>query len=392
MRLKIRRLLSVMSLVCLLCAFTGCRSMGGIELKDRSIIQAIGIDKDGDQFKISLQAFSPQGEGGQTAIDISKSNAIVITGTGKTISEALVNAGLRQGKTIFFGHNRLVVLGEEMAKEGIEPIWSYFNADNYLRPNMYIIIAKGMTAEEIISAKISEGILSAENIENAIKRSIEQGNIVRARFLDLLTNRENRHGDLVMPVVQSWDQPGQSPASEGQGEQSSSSETSEESSQSESSESSQSSQSESSGKNTEPSGEQGAGSQNTQEGNSPEQLEFVKLGGSAVFKSDKLIGYLNDEETKGLTCLRNTLQQDTLIITTEEIEMMSTDLYTIRSKIYIGKDGDRIRIQVRVRGEIKIDEAVMKDDKKFTYDLIDTVEEEAESQIQSLCEMAMNKI
>ena len=279
-----------------------------------------------------------------------------------------------------------------MAKEGIEPIWSYFNADNYLRPNMYIIIAKGMTAEEIISAKISEGILSAENIENAIKRSIEQGNIVRARFLDLLTNRENRHGDLVMPVVQSWDQPGQSPASEGQGEQSSSSETSEESSQSESSESSQSSQSESSGKNTEPSGEQGAGSQNTQEGNSPEQLEFVKLGGSAVFKSDKLIGYLNDEETKGLTCLRNTLQQDTLIITTEEIEMMSTDLYTIRSKIYIGKDGDRIRIQVRVRGEIKIDEAVMKDDKKFTYDLIDTVEEEAESQIQSLCEMAMNKI
>ena len=95
-----RRILKLLLPCLLLCTLlTGC--MGGRELKDRIIVQAMGVDLTKDGYLISLQFFTPQGAGGISDLDISKANSTIFQAEGRTIGEAVEKAKAMQAKDIF---------------------------------------------------------------------------------------------------------------------------------------------------------------------------------------------------------------------------------------------------------------------------------------------------
>ena len=93
----------------LLLPLTGC--MHAIRLKDRAIVQAVGIDWKDERYQLTFQYFVPEGSGGQTAFDASKLNNNIIRSSGSTITEAVSQAGRDQGRQLFFGSNRIVEIG-----------------------------------------------------------------------------------------------------------------------------------------------------------------------------------------------------------------------------------------------------------------------------------------
>ena len=89
-KVKLNRFFVVLLALLSCLGFTGC--MQSIELSERALVQAIGIDKENGEYVVSIQYFSPENGGGQAMLDISKPNNYIVTSRGSTLMEAMAKA------------------------------------------------------------------------------------------------------------------------------------------------------------------------------------------------------------------------------------------------------------------------------------------------------------
>lgn len=195
--------LLLLPLLSLLFLFSGC--LPKQELKESSIVQAIGIDVGSEKsFAVTLQTYTPKSSGSGASISTSENNAGILMAEGDTISEAVHNAVLSGGKKLFTGYNRLIVVGRELATKGIQPIFSYFDRSTATRQNVDVLMSD-TTAKDIVSVDIKEGILAAEMIEKMLDDRTQNGFISNMPYYQLSKNMYLYHGAAVLPLIERID-------------------------------------------------------------------------------------------------------------------------------------------------------------------------------------------
>ncbi len=137
-----------------ICTLTGCETLNvsGIEIGKSNFIRAVGIDKAvSDNGNIRLTTISKK------KIPMEGSNpksgeeaSIVMNSEGKTVFEAVRNFHSFSNQDVFWGHNGLIIISEELAREDIMKYLDFFTRDHELRLNAKVIIVKGTTAETFI--------------------------------------------------------------------------------------------------------------------------------------------------------------------------------------------------------------------------------------------------
>ncbi|MDY4192278.1 MAG: Ger(x)C family spore germination protein [Oscillospiraceae bacterium] len=187
-----RRILCLAVSMLLLC---GC--MDTVQLNERAIVQAIGVDQRDGELLLSMQVFEPYG-GAEAAGG--KTSCRVVQVSGETMSEALQNAALKQGKEVFYGHNKLIVIGRGLAREGMEEVIRFFNTDRQSRPNVDMMMADGEAAD-IISAELGGSMLPVLTAQMMLENYKTSGGLIRARVRDLAETLENPSVDAFLPVV-----------------------------------------------------------------------------------------------------------------------------------------------------------------------------------------------
>ena len=120
---RVRKILLPIFLICIL--FSGCDFSSG-ELKNRLIVQAVGIDRKADGgVRVTLQTLNTQMTGnpnsGANPGDIVNSLSV----EGATIAEAISDAAKTVGKMPLLSQNRLLVFGRSTAEQGIHGSVSY---------------------------------------------------------------------------------------------------------------------------------------------------------------------------------------------------------------------------------------------------------------------------
>lgn len=185
-------------LVCLIFALSMlCGCMNTVQLNERAVVQAIGIDAQGDGLLLSMQVFEPFG--GEEAAG-GKVSCKIVQVSGKNVSEALQNATLKQGKEIFYGHNKLIVVGRDLARRGLEDVIRFFNTDRQSRPNVDVMMADRQ-AGEVISARLQGSMLPVLTAQMMLENYQTSGMLLRARVRDLAQSLENPALDSFLPVV-----------------------------------------------------------------------------------------------------------------------------------------------------------------------------------------------
>lgn len=124
------------------------------ELTDLTFVMALGIDKGtNERYQVSFQFVNPgnvsssQFGGGQgPPIAVAKA-------TGNTITEAARNVTKKIPRELYYAHTNLVIISEEVAKEKdlFLSIFDSLGRDPEFRRTTELVIAKGSTAEEILS-------------------------------------------------------------------------------------------------------------------------------------------------------------------------------------------------------------------------------------------------
>ena len=76
----------------------------------------------------------------------------VTSATGLTMFNALRNLTNLTGKQMFFGHSQAIVFSEEFARKGVGEVVGFMQRDAGVRTNMWLLVAKDASAEEVFKA------------------------------------------------------------------------------------------------------------------------------------------------------------------------------------------------------------------------------------------------
>jgi spore germination protein KC len=119
------------------------------ELNDLAIAMGIGIDKQGDQYRVSVQIVNPQeitskkGGGDNSPVTIFEE-------TGRTMFECFRRMTTSAPRKVYMSHLRVLVISEEVARDGIKNILDFFARDHELRTDFYVVIARDAKAKQVM--------------------------------------------------------------------------------------------------------------------------------------------------------------------------------------------------------------------------------------------------
>lgn len=249
-------------IILLLLTLTGCWNYQ--ELNTIAIATAIGIDKnDEKKYEVSIMIANSKKE--QSGSKESESQSVIFTGVGDTISEAFKDIDLYNPRRNYIGHVAVVVISEEVAKDGLNDILDFFARNPESTKRFQMVIAKDNKAKDILKILTPLETFSAQNISNNLKYSRDsQATSTSILYSDFIYVLLEKGINPILPNVIL--------------------------------------------KGNEKSGSEDKSLQQT----IPDA--FIKINNLAIFDDYKLVGFANANESRGINLLKNTIEQLTVNI------------------------------------------------------------------------------
>ena len=201
----------------LLLLTTGCWDM--LDIDKRAMITALGIDQynvneaeqenseplmgaaERPRYLISIEIpnLSAVGGTGSQEAGGSQSASYTLRTTATSLAHATTLFDLRLWRRPFYGHTKVVVVGEETARDGLKDIFNFFHHRQDINRGMKICIAKGEAREVLDIKPVLEG-LTGVYLSNIIEMAGISGRLLTTDFgeaaRDLFTT-----GNTLLPRV-----------------------------------------------------------------------------------------------------------------------------------------------------------------------------------------------
>ncbi|MFC4075517.1 Ger(x)C family spore germination protein [Salinithrix halophila] len=147
-----KRLKGLLAIFLCICLLTGCWNRR--EIDELAIVLAAGIDKtEKGQYRFSLQFVNPSEVAGEATGR--SSSVTTYADNGYSLFEALRAASQISPRRLYVGSTQVLVISEEVAKEGIEEIFDLLHRDPEFQTSLKILVARGISAEDLLSTATS---------------------------------------------------------------------------------------------------------------------------------------------------------------------------------------------------------------------------------------------
>lgn len=309
---------------------TGCWDRR--ELNEIAITLALGIDKVDEEFQLTAQVVVPSEVSMKQSSG--RSTVTLFQATGETIFEAFRKMTIDSPRKIYPGHLRMLVIGEELAKAGVGESLDLLSRDWELRSDFYVVVAKDKTAAEILNVTTPIESIPANKMFNTLKTSEENWAVTKGVTLDELLGDFITDGkDAVLTGIQVF------------GNQ-----------------------------------EVGSSKQNVESITPAAQIQYDYL---AVFRQDKLVGWLNESESKGYNYIIDSVKSTVASISCPEEGKVSIEVINSKSELKgkINKGKPEVNVTIDVEGDVGAVECHidMKDTKT-----IDALEKSYEKELKEI--------
>lgn len=119
------------------------------ELNQNSIVTGIAMDKGKEhKYKLSIESTSAAELNPRTAQGLAP--AIVYSIEGDTVGEIIHKFNSAISTHLVLSHMRILIIGEDMAKEGILSFMDYFDRDREIRDDFNIVVARDTEAVDFL--------------------------------------------------------------------------------------------------------------------------------------------------------------------------------------------------------------------------------------------------
>ncbi len=292
------------------------------ELNELAIVLAIGVDKKDDHYIFTAQVVNPSMVAGQEG-GFTRTPIMAYRAEGETLFEAWRTLTRSAPRKMYFSHVRIVVLGEQLAKEGFMELLDPILRDHEFRTDYYLMVAREEKASNVLALLTSLEEIPAFKIDKMVTAASENLGVATHFTLDKIVNELKGPGK--EPVITSLRLVG-----------------------------------------------------NPQEGQNLSNLEVSSLNTKivvdklAVVKEGKVIGYIADEDSRGYNYSQGTIKSgiEKLACANEEEKNLVVEIIRSKSKIKAKlKNGKPVvTIHIRADGNIVDVECRTKpqEEKEFT--------------------------
>ncbi|MDP4093620.1 MAG: Ger(x)C family spore germination protein [Bacillota bacterium] len=341
---KIRMLYLLLFIIFSTFIFSGCWDLR--EINELGLVTAVGIDKGNspNRYSVTVQIANPTSQKSSDNKGSQQGNEVWIgTEEGASLFDAvrkLVNISSRR---IMWAHNNVIIIGESMAKEGIIPIVDYFTHNPELRLKTAIVIAKG-EAKNYITAKV--GMESPSGVSFIFLEGYRAltAESVESHMLEVSTELENEYGNPLISEVSLKE----------------------------------------------------ATMQSGSEDSKKKSSETIELSGAALFKKDKMLGWLSPEEARGVSWMLNETDDTVVTVTDPEYgnKNVAVETMNVRAKIKSEVINGIPHFSVHISGKGKIVEEdgttsqSMSEVKEYAEKLVD---KKIEDEIKNSMEVVQKK-
>lgn len=191
-----KKILITLSFIFICC---GCYNYK--ELNDLAITSAIGIDKSDNGYKVTAQVVNTQKEGTDNNSS-SDPKIIIYEHTSKTVQEAVRYMVLESPKRLYPNHMQVIIISEDVAKDGILGSLDLFFRDSELQKNFYVLIAKDVSANQILKTLTPADSIVSSNIKKSLESDSSYLGITELVTYDELINTYlNPNKEISLPSV-----------------------------------------------------------------------------------------------------------------------------------------------------------------------------------------------
>lgn len=192
---------------------TGCWDLRDID--QRAIIIAIGIDFEkttpGSNFsydqlvKLTAQLAIPQklGAGAGQTPAMGEESVWNVSAVGRNLSMAIVNLQQRLQNEFFLAHARVVVISEEVAREGVSRYINFLTNNTEFRRLSHIVISEGR-AEDILNTFPKTATIQGMFLNQLIENEVMRETMPDIRFIEFTIRSIDKGIDPVAIMVNSF--------------------------------------------------------------------------------------------------------------------------------------------------------------------------------------------
>ena len=285
----------------LLFFFTGCYNYR--ELNQLAITSAIGIDKTEDGYKVTVQVINTQKQGSGSNSSGEQPQFFVYENEGKTLQEAFRYLILESPRRLYVNHTVLLLMSEEVARDGILNVLDLFFRDSEFNKQFLTAVVKESSARDVLTILTPLETLNSKNLKDSILTDSKflgvAEEISLEKFMDHYLNDKK---DGILPVIELIG--------------------------------------------------------NAEEGDKEDNLKqsapknSLILSAMAVFKEDKMVGYLTEDESLITSYLKDKIHNTIITGSCEDGGNVAVEIVKSKTKFDVGKDSNKLKISVESSGNI----------------------------------------
>jgi len=262
-----------------------------------SFVVAMGLDLDAQgKTVVTVQVAKPSVIGINQKIPSPEPAVSVYSSSGLTVFDAVRNTLSQVNEKLYFHHLQILVISEEIARKSIADALDFMLRDHEGEPMAKLLVAKGCKASEVIEALSDVEDIPAMHLISILDNSENLPFIRKVDLFEILKSLEQEGVEPVVGVV-------------------------------------------------------------TKTSDKTElNIKDLRLTGAAVFKGDKLVGWLDLRETRGFLFVENRVVSGIINIDNplDEGKMISIEMtHSTANKDVVLQDGElKILIEISVEADI----------------------------------------
>jgi|GEM_PF-3340233 len=304
-----KRLCMLISLVLTMVVTSGC--WNSREAEDLEYVLGAGIDYN-NKGQVVLTVLSPVLEAIKPHGAVASEQKKTLSVTGSNTFEAASNYFRLTGRKLFWSDLQVLLIGEEAAKRGVDRFLDFFAADPELRDTSYLAVVKGRALDMLeASPDISEN--SASYLKSLLSNSNYGGKNSVVIFNEFARMQASPTGKQpYAPMVRLYTQ-------------------------------------------DQYMAELGI---KPYPGKESKQSVLYQAEGTAIFHNHRMVGYLNEDETRGLLWIKGTLKSTVLVVPCREEDcQISLRLTSTKTKpMNIRYENNQLIIGIHIVAEFNIGE------------------------------------
>lgn len=248
----VKRIVSILLIIFLLPTIAGCWDSN--EINELGFVLCVAVDKVDNQYKVTAQVAKPEiyskTPSGAGSTSEKEKPFWIISATGKTVFEAIRNMSVISPRRIFWAHIKVIIIGEKLARSDIHTLLDFFARNPENRFRTLVAVAPG-EAGKLLEIEPMMTKDPATHLEKLIENKSLSGKGYRNMLKNFLEDYLDPNGNPVASRVMV--------------------------------------------------------SKNENE-------PVLEINGAAVFRKNKLAGWLDEKETKGLLWLKNEIKGSVMVI------------------------------------------------------------------------------